>query len=105
MPNIVSYLVFPHTTVVEATQRFWAGKARLAMEGKMVSGVPLDFNRAPLRNSEIVIVAYDNWDSDPYIHQVQEWAGKYAFPLRVVHPFNWRDLPVVGKRKKAMATV
>lgn len=102
-----TYLLFPEGSCVENTQRFWAGKARLAHEGKSLCVDSLDTTCLHTTPLEIVILAYENWEKDPKIQSATQWAQVHMHSIRVLNPYTWKEIPFAQKvltRRKSKST-
>lgn len=101
-----TYVLFPEGSCVENTQRFWAGKARLAHEGKDLASEPLDITCAYPHAVEIVVLAYENWDKSPTVASATHWAQIHGHSVRVLNPYTWKELPftqkVLSRRKSSL---
>lgn len=107
----VSYIVFPFATPLEQTQRFWSSKARLVNEGVTVASTPLKLRKNPPPNTELIIIAYNEWEQDPVIKKMVVWCQKNMCPVRVINPTSWRTISstkwnaMLFPEKKAVRTV
>jgi len=97
MRNVLTYVVFPSGTTVENTQRIWATKARLASEGKSPELPLLDIHLPPSQASEIVVVAYQGWESDAAVKRAIAWSKQHQCGLKIVNPTTWKELPLSQK--------